>query len=254
VYRRSDLSRSEVAVVNLGSLKIAIALMMVPLSIVLADPATRSSSQPSTSPVNWFAMTADQFAKCDAANLPMPWENHDPVLLSVAILHETNRHRIENKLQALRYMPKLDEAALMHATDMSNGHYFSHVNENDPQKREVIDRVKLLKLSPMFVGENIIMEYGIRYQVRRKVYDVVKSGQRGVSYEPNGPAIPPRTYLEFARNVCQRWMDSPTHRQNMLTPHARFLGAAAVPGQTEDEIRFRKFYCVQVFFAPMPKQ
>lgn len=197
-------------------------------------------------------MSPDEFAKCNAGNQPLPWENHDPILLSAAILHETNRHRVENKLPALRHMPKLDEAADMHATDMSEGHYFSHVNPGDRKKREVVDRVKLLKLNPMFVGENIIMEYGIRYEVRRRVYDVLRSGKRGLSYRSDGEPIPPRTYIEFARNVCQRWMDSPTHRQNMLTPHARFLGAAAEPGRTGDEIRFRKFYCVQVFFAPMP--
>ena len=97
------------------------------------------------------------------------------------------------------------------------------------------------------------MEYGIRYEVRRKIYDVVKSGKRGVSYQPDGPLIPPRTYHEFAKQVCQRWMDSPGHRENMLSTRAEYHGSAVCPGRTEDEIRFRKFYAVQVFFAPMPE-
>jgi uncharacterized protein YkwD len=223
--------------------------LLMLLLLVAAGPATRPATQPRE---NWVAMTADRFARTDAANCELPWEDLDDELLCAAILHETNQFRIQNKLPALKHMPAVDAAPIMHAEAMAEGHWFSHVNEGDPKKREVIDRVKLLGLNPMFVGENIIMEYGMRYQPKRRAYDIRRNGEPWLSYEPNGEPIPPHTYLSFAKQVTRRWMDSPAHRENMLSKHAKFLSSAARPGNTEDELRFHKYYAVQVFFTPMP--
>jgi uncharacterized protein YkwD len=218
------------------------------------QPATRPATQPATQPAGWFVMSPDEFAQTPAANLPLPWGDLDDRLLSAAILHETNRHRAENKLGPLRHMPRLDEAALMHSADMAAGGWFSHTHPEDPKKREVIDRVKLLGLNPRFVAENIIVEHGIRYESGRKVFEITHEGEPALSYSPDGEPVPRHTYLSFARRVVQRWMDSPGHRQNIVSPHARFLGSAARPGQSEDEVRFQKYYCTQVFFAPMPRR
>jgi len=223
---------------------------MIPVLLLIgAGPTSRPATQPRE---DWFAMSADQFARTEAANRELPWENLDDELLCAAILHETNRFRAESKLPLLRHMSRVDAAAIMHADDMAEGHWFSHVNERDPKKREVIDRVKLLGLNPRFVGENIIMEYGMRYQPKRRAYDIRRNGEPWLSYEPGGESIPPHTYLSFAKQVAQRWMDSPAHRENMLSKHAKFLSSAARPGNSEDELRFHKYYAVQVFFTPMP--
>lgn len=219
----------------------------------IAGSVAAQTSAPATRPVtNWFALSPQQFAETDAAKQELPWEGVDDLLLSAAILHQTNVHRAEHDLPPLRHMPRVDEAAIMHAEDMAAGGWFSHVNEHDPKKRDLVDRVKLLKLNPMFAGENIIMEYGIRYEPKRRVYDTSRGGRPGLSYTANGPPIPRHTYQSFAEQVVRRWMDSPPHRENMLTSHARFLGSAARAGKSEDEMRFQKFYAVQVFFTPMP--
>jgi uncharacterized protein YkwD len=198
-------------------------------------------------------MSPDEFARGPDANREMPWHDHDDRLLSAAILHETNRNRVENGLPPLRHMPKVDEVAIMHAKDMADGGWFGHENPDDPKKHTVLERAKLLGLNPMFVGENIIMEYGIQYEPRRKVYDTNRGRRPGLSYRPDGEPIPRHTYQSFAKQVVRRWMDSPAHRENVLSKHAKFLGSAARPGHSEDEERFQKFYAVQVFFAPMPR-
>ena len=108
----------------------------------------------------------------------------------------------------------------------------------DAFRLEVIDRVKLIGLNPMFVGENLLIEYGMQYQPRRKAFEIRRNGEPWLSYEPDGDPIPPHTYLSFAKQVTQRWMHSPAHRENMLSKHPRFLGSAVRAGTTEDEIRF----------------
>ena len=227
----------------------AVVCLFAVLSVATGQPASR----PATQPVDWFRMSPDEFAHSAGANRELPWENVDNRLLSAAVLHETNRYRVAQKLPPLRHMPKVDDVALMHAQDMAAGGWFGHENPNDPKRRTVLDRAKLLGLSPMFVGENIIMEYGIRYEPKRKVYDTNRGGTPGLSYRPDGEPIPRHTYHSFAKQVVQRWIDSPPHHENIVSTHAKFLGSAARPGHKEDEQRFQKFYAAQVFFAPMPR-
>jgi len=228
------------------------AILITSLIAAPLRAADGPATAPTTRPIDYFRMSPDQFAQSEPARRELPWENVDDRLLSAAILHETNRFRVEHKMPPLRHMPKLDDAAAMHASDMSAGGWFAHENPHDPKKRLVFDRVKLLGLNPMFVGENIIMEYGIQYEPRRKVYDTRRGGRAGLSYRPNGEPIPRHTYHSFAKQVVQRWIDSPPHHENVVSKHARFLGSAARPGHKEDEERFQKFYAAQVFFAPMP--
>ncbi len=229
------------------------AILITSLIAAPLRAADAPATAPTTRPVDYFRMSPDQFAQSEPARRELPWENVDDRLLSAAILHETNRFRVEHKMPPLRHMPKLDDAAAMHAGDMSAGGWFAHENPHDPKKRLVFDRVKLLGLNPMFVGENIIMEYGIRYEPRRKVFEITRNGKPGLSYEPDGPPIPRHTYGSFAKQVVRRWYESPAHKENILSPHARFLGSAARAGKSEDELRFQKYYCAQVFFAPMPR-
>jgi uncharacterized protein YkwD len=105
----------------------------------------------------------------------------------------------------------------------------------------------------MFVGENIIMEYGYRYEQGREVFDITHDGKPSISYAPDGEPLPNHTYHSFAKRIVQRWMDSPAHRENILSPHAKFLGSGCRQGKKADEVRFHKWYCAQVFFAPMPR-
>ena len=200
-------------------------------------------------------MSPDEFANSDAANAPLPWDKPiDEKLLAAAVLHETNRYRAQEKLPLLRHMDRVDDVAMMHAVDQAHGGWFGHINEHDPKKRELMDRMKLLGLKPMFGGENILIEYGFAYVPGKRVYPVRDGDDEGMSYDPHGDAIPAYTYLAFARRIVKRWWESPHHKENIVSPHPKFLGFGIAPAESEDERRFHKFYCVQVFFAPMPSR
>ena len=231
-----------------GGFAVAV-IVIVSIARAAAPPA---STQPSSQPVDWFAMSPDEFAQCADANRELPWEGIEDELMSAAILHETNRYRVAHGLPAMRHMPKVDEVAAMHADDMSAGGWFGHDNPDDPKKRTVLDRAKLLGLRPMFVAENLVIEYGIRYAPGRKVYETRRRGHDGLSYRPNGELIPRHTYHSFARQVVGRWIDSPHHRENIESKYPKFMGGIARPGRSEDEVRFQKYYVAQVFFTPMP--
>jgi uncharacterized protein YkwD len=224
-----------------------------------AGPTTTPTSRPTTRPAaagaarDWFAMSLAEFEKTDAANTELPQTGPiDDNLLSAAVLHYTNQYRVQNKLPALKHMEKVQQAAIMHATDMSEGDWYGHENDHDPKKHTVVDRVKLLGLNPMFAAENILIAYGVQYDQSRKAFFVGEGDNRDISYESNGDPIPPHTYRSFAKVIVDRWYNSPHHRENMLSPHAKFMGAAARAGKTDENRTWHKFYGVQVFFAPMP--
>src|SRR3954468_17172076 len=92
---------------------------IVALCVAALAPALRAADAPTSQPAqtDWFAMSADEFARADAANQPLRFDRIDPTLLSAAILHETNRRRAENHLPPLSHNAKLDEAAETHVKD-----------------------------------------------------------------------------------------------------------------------------------------
>jgi hypothetical protein len=75
------------------------------LIVAFLAPALRAADAPTSQPAqtDWFAMSADEFARADAANQPLRFDRIDRTLLSAAILHETNRRRAENHLSPLSH-------------------------------------------------------------------------------------------------------------------------------------------------------
>ena len=231
-------------------MKAAWLIAVTMLALACASLPAASTTSPTTQPHrDWFAVPADGLAKTSEANGPLPWDQPvDERLLTALVLNETNRYRAQEKLPALRHLDRVDSVALMHANDQAHGGWVGHVNEKDPQKRTLMDRMRLLGMNPMFGGENILIEYGFPYLPGRKVYVV----PGGMSYEPHGEPIRAYTYRGFAEQIVKRWWESPHHKENIVSPHARFMGFGMAQGESEDERRFHKLYCVQVFYAPMP--
>jgi uncharacterized protein YkwD len=223
--------------------------------LCLMPTLARAADAPATQPArDWFAMSADEFARSDAANQRLRFDRIDRTLLSAAILHETNRRRAENHLPLLQHLPKVDEAAELHVKDMAAKGYLEHEEKDNPKLRQPIDRVRAVGLNPILVAENIATSFGIQYGAGRKVYPLEQWNRSGLSYEPNGEPIPPHTYASFARALLTQWMNSPHHRENILVPDARFMGSACAPSREPGDRDFHKFYCAQEFFSPMPER
>jgi hypothetical protein len=103
----------------------------------------------------------------------------------------TNQKRAENGLSALELNSSLNEAALRKAGDMFAFNYWSHVS---PSGREPWDFFKEVGYSYLFAGENLARDFN------------------------SSPA------------VVQAWMDSPTHRDNILNANYKEIGLAVVNG------------------------
>lgn len=210
---------------------------------------TIAQEQPPTTQPAWTAMSIQEFLDRPEPHRELDPDDVDQALLAAAIHHATNRQRIEHRLRPLRHEPRLDQASLLHAQDMARDRHLSHENP-DPTRREPADRVRAAGLRYRFVAENVATHFGIWYEPGRRAYPLSQWGRQGFSYEPNGPAIPPHTYWSFAESQVRAWMSSPSHRQNILSPHPTHHGAAAVPEAAHDGLRH--FYSAQLFYAPLP--
>jgi len=161
----------------------------------------------------------------------MTAETFDPVLLSRAIFEESNRVRVEHGLQALAHMDALDAAAGEQATYLALSQTVGH-HSPFPNEHNIGERITHVGLATSHAAENAIM-----MPARR----------------PDEEAVRDYTYAEYAAFLLEGWMNSPTHRANMLDPRVNSLGCAArlslgiVPGDPT-------IYATQVFYAKIEKE
>ncbi len=132
--------------------------------------------------------------------------------LSVAgILKYTNLERTKRGLQPLTLQKKLTSSALKKVDDMLDRQYFEHIS---PQGVSVADLVRDVDYQFEIVAENLALgDFG--------------SDQK----------------------LVQAWMNSPTHRANILNPRFIEIGVAAANGDYKGE---RQWLFVQHFGKPLP--
>ena len=120
----------------------------------------------------------------------------DPVVsMEQLAIRLTNEQRAQAGLAPLDPDPGLSAAARSHSEDMLRRQFFDHVN---PDHESPQDRAARLTGSPVFgVGENIWMW--------------------------SGAVVPAREAL--VRQAIGEWMASAAHRENLLRPGYRRIGA-----------------------------
>lgn len=101
----------------------------------------------------------------------------------------TNLYRQQSGLQPLRLNATLSTAAYAHSLDMATQDFFSHVGSNGST---VFNRLDTAGYSYATAGENIAAGF------------------------------------TTAKAVVEAWMNSPTHRQNILTPFVEEIGVGYV--------------------------
>ena len=161
----------------------------------------------------------------------MTAETFDPVLLSRAIFQESNRVRAEHGLPALGHMDALDAAAGEQASYLELSQTVGHENPF-PDEHNVGERITHAGLAASHATEN-----AIRMPARR----------------PEEEAVRDYTYAEYAAFLLEGWMNSPSHRANLLDPRVTFLGCAArlSNGIARDDA---SVYATQVFYAKTEKE
>jgi uncharacterized protein YkwD len=114
--------------------------------------------------------------------------------LERSVLAELNSVRRANGLVPLRASSPLDAAADAHSRSMGRFGFFAHESRDGSSFADRVRRYYRPRAGTWSVGENLLWS------------------TRGID----------------ARRAVALWMQSPGHRQNILTPHWREIGLAAV--------------------------
>lgn len=129
-------------------------------------------------------------------------------ILPAVIVDLTNDQRKDQALSSLRRNPLLDEAARMKAEHMASQEYFAHYSPDG--------------VSPWFW-------FG------RAQYNFVHAGENlAIHFTDSG-------------EVVEAWMDSPTHRANIMNGNYSEIGVGTAEGTYEG---FATVYVVQMFGTP----
>lgn len=136
-----------------------------------------------------------------------------PELRALA-LELVNRDRQVNGLPPLAEDPLLSQVAQRHAEDMLKRQFYDHVN---PEGQDPSDRF-IAAGSNVGAGENIMQQ------------------QEG---------MPRPLSFGLVEEYQKKWMYSPGHRENLLTPHYSTFGYGIVANALGTEI-----YAVQMFSFP----
>jgi len=127
--------------------------------------------------------------------------------LEMQIHNGINQQRKSNGLSALRYDSALGDIARKHSADMALNNYFEHVNRQglDPSARGNL------------AGYSCVKNYGSYYTsgiaeniMQNNLYD-------SVTYYNGIPRYAWNSQEELAQSTVEGWMNSPGHRQNILT-------------------------------------
>ncbi len=124
------------------------------------------------------------------------------------VIDQTNQKRAELGLAPLVSNPKLNQAALAKAQDMFSHQYWSHIS---PQGREPWDFIKEANYSYRVAGENLARDFSDTH------------------------------------SMVQAWMDSPTHRDNIVNSKYTQIGIAVVDGEL---LGYETTLVVQMFGTP----
>ncbi len=127
------------------------------------------------------------------------------------IIYYTNIERVKAGLNPLTKSNKLNNSATSKTDDMFSGQYFEHTA---PNGKTAADLVKSFDYKFQIVGENLAL--GI---------------------------------FQTDKSLVQAWMDSPTHKANILNPKYTEMGAAVGIGDYKGQ---KQWMAVQHFAKPIP--
>ena len=180
---------------------------------------------------DYYSYKLKNFRKAKEFNVTIDLQNPDLPRLHAVIFYLTNEQRVKKKLNELSYHPKLEESAILHSENMVKYDFFSHYNPKSKKHRDPNDRARYVGIENPFLAENIVESFVLQYKAGDEVYP----GGKGIfSYKPDGDPIPPHTYLSLGEAMIDRWMNSPQHRDNILSKKAVQLGCGTAFFLKED--------------------
>ena len=99
--------------------------------------------------------------------------------------------------------------------------YFNHINKKDTKRKTPDDRAKLAGVVNPYIAENITEGFILNYTSMRDVYP---RGKGEFSYTPDGELLTPVSYLQLAEELLKSWMNSPPHKENIMSKNNMEMG------------------------------
>ena len=152
----------------------------------------------------------------------------DQSLFNDAVLHYVNVERCIRGLSPLRSDGSLIRATRQHSAHMASNAYISH-NSKQTGYSGLKDRLSRARVRYNVAGENIAKSFVFAFDRRSVSGDASSCKFR---FSSNGRNVPRHTYDSLAKNLVLLWMESPTHRSNIL--HNSFHRAGATIGIESD--------------------
>jgi len=163
--------------------------------------------------------------------------NQKPVINKIQLeeqVHKlTNQYRIQNGLNALSWDDKLSNIARSHSEDMASRNYFAH---DTPEGKDPTDRGTSQGYRCQKAIGNLIYS-GIAENIfQNNLYDTVwYTNDIPTSYDWN-------TLDELAYSTVDGWMNSPGHRENILTKTIDKEGIG-VAFASDDKVYITQNFC-----------
>lgn len=184
------------------------------------------------------------YASFAAFSEPIDPDRFDAARLNAAMFFETNRQRILHNLKPLLHHRLIEQCAQEHSNDMVYFNFYSHTNPT-PGRHKVWERMTNAGLRLSMMAENIQINCVLDF--RAEYYH--KPSDVGCFMSVTGRKIEYLTYLNLAQNLLTSWMESPGHRQNILTPDFTHFGAgSAIYFEDEGVNRIAMVKCTQNFW------
>lgn len=162
--------------------------------------------------------------------------------VGAAICAQTNSVRSAHGQSTLPVSARMSQAAHLHAQQMVEHDFFGHTAPpSAPWSRPADRLVAAGVISPHTPAENIATWFAMSYQPGDG-YRVISV--ETFSYRSRGRALHPHTPESFAQALVASWMDSPSHRENLLSEVPAAMGCAA---SMYLQGRFPMYKAVQIF-------
>jgi uncharacterized protein YkwD len=156
------------------------------------------------------------------ADRVVPTGKVDLGLLDAAFRAETNRARCSHGLKPLKAARPLTPIAATHSRWMAGAHKLSHDSSVRGQ-RGLADRLRASGLRFRSGTENIGMVP--RFRLDGGQFRIEDAS--ACRFSRNGQALPPHSYASLARHTVSLWMNSPSHRRNILDRKVSAVANAA---------------------------
>jgi len=192
-------------------------------------------------------LTESKFAALPELAAPLDPATLDPALLARAIFHESNRLRYQLDLPRFKSSAPADTAAATQAGMIALRILPGHDNPR-PGLAQPSDRIRRAGLDAELVAENVAQVPMLQVGPKGNWSIVAREGRRVFVDPATGRELARHTYASFARDVVQRWMESPQHRANLTAPGLELLGCAVQP--VRDAMGADLIAAVQVFATP----